>query len=111
MPDQTASRRERLRRRLKDEGVDGLLVSALTNVRYLTGFTGDSGSLLLTAGRSILISDGRFTTQIEQECPEVEAHIRPVGQPMPAGVADVVGGLGLKALAFESAILTVADHL
>jgi Xaa-Pro aminopeptidase len=57
-----------VRRRLRDAGVDGLLVMGVENVRYLTGFRGhDSWALVL--GRSVvLVTDSRYTEQAESEC-------------------------------------------
>jgi Xaa-Pro aminopeptidase len=109
--DRTNSRRERLARNFKADQIDALLISSATNVRYLTGFTGEDASLLLLKKRVILISDGRFTTQIAQECPALEVHVRAVGQPMMEAIAQVVGGLRINALGFESSTLTVAEHL
>ena len=57
-----------------------LLVTNFTNVTYLTGFTGDDSYLLVTPKQQIVISDPRYTTQFEEECPGVEAHIRPPGK-------------------------------
>ena len=47
--------------------------------------------LLVTRDRAVIVSDGRFTTQLEQECPGLEAQIRPVGQTLIEAVAEVVG--------------------
>jgi Xaa-Pro aminopeptidase len=105
----TARRREELAKTLRDGEADALLVSSETNIRYLTGFTGDSSTLLVKGDRSIVVSDGRYTTQLRQECPAVEAHIRPLGQAMTAAVAEVAGGLGVRRLAFEVEAVTVAD--
>src|SRR4051812_6977258 len=58
--DRTSQRRERVRRALKTDRVDALLVVSVSNVTYLTGFTGDSSALLLTRDRALVISDGRF---------------------------------------------------
>ncbi|MBX6316359.1 MAG: aminopeptidase P family protein [Isosphaeraceae bacterium] len=110
MPNRTAQRREQLRQTLPADQIDALLVSAASNVTYLTGFTGDSSTLLLTRDRDILISDGRYTIQLQQECPDLEIHIRPVGQLMIPGVAEVIGKLGLGRLGFEATALTVADY-
>ncbi len=66
------SRKEKLRQNFKSDDLQGLLVSSATNVAYLTGFTGDSSVLLVSRERELMISDGRFTTQIEQECPGLE---------------------------------------
>src|SRR3954470_15998761 len=97
----TSNRIEKLRKSLKADRGDALLVASVTNVSYLTGFTGDDSTFLLTAKRAIVISDGRYTTQLAEECPNLEIHIRPVGQPMTDGIAQVVGKLGLKKLALE----------
>jgi Xaa-Pro aminopeptidase len=107
--DRTPQRRDKLRRALKSEKIDGLLVSSVTNVSYLTGFSGDDSTFLLTPKRAIVISDGRYTTQLEEECEGLEIHIRPVGQPMTDGVAEVVGKLGMKHLALEADTATLAD--
>ncbi len=48
--------------------IDALLVSAPPNVRYLSGFTGDNGLLLVTPDSQILFTDPRFTIQAAEEC-------------------------------------------
>ncbi len=54
-----------------------MLVTNETNVRYLTGFTGDSTYLLLDVnGQATLLSDPRYEEQIEQQCPGLSAAIR-----------------------------------
>ncbi len=102
-------RLSKLRENFKPDELDGLLVSSATNVMYLTGFTGDSSVLVVGRERDIIISDGRFTTQIEQECPGLEAYIRPATQSLNQAIAQVTGSLGLGRLGFEAAILSVAD--
>lgn len=44
-----------------------IIVSNLNNIRYLSGFTGDTGKLLITANKSYIIVDGRFTEQAANE--------------------------------------------
>lgn len=61
-----------LQRRLGDTGA--LFVSEEKDVRYLTGFTGDSAYLLLTSGRIWFVTDGRYTEQARQEL-QIEAEI------------------------------------
>jgi Xaa-Pro aminopeptidase len=107
--DHTHSRREKLIGNLALDGVEGLLVSSVPNVRYLTGFTGDDSLFLLTHDRALIISDGRYATQIGQECSGLEAHIRPVGQTVIDAAADVIARLGVRRLAFEASVLTVSD--
>ena len=104
-----AQRRERLARTLPQEGVDLLLITNPVNVTYLSGFSGDSSYLLLGRELAILVSDGRFTEQIAEECPGLEFHIRPPTQPVVEAAAEVLGKLGARAVGFESGHVTVGD--
>jgi Xaa-Pro aminopeptidase len=107
--DYFAQRRERLRRQLADEGLDAFAVSAPVNVTYLTGFSGDTSVLVLTAARAILVSDPRYTGQIADECPGLETFIRPPTQKLPEAVAAALTGLGCRSVGFESAAVSVAE--
>lgn len=102
-------RRKQLARVLREEGVDALLISSVPNVTYLTGFTGDASHLLLGRDRAVLVSDFRFIEQIEQECPGLEAMIRPPTQTIHNAIAETARKLGLARIGFESSSLTVAD--
>ena len=57
------ARADRVRARLGDAGVDALLVTRLPNVRYLTGFTGSAGLVLVGADTLLLVTDGRYAEQ------------------------------------------------
>lgn len=105
-----ASRRARLAQPLPAEGVDALLITNPINVTYLTGFSGESSYLVLTRSRAVLVSDGRFTEQLAEECPGLEAVIRPPVKTLPEATAEVVRGLAPRAVGFESRHLTVAEH-
>jgi Xaa-Pro aminopeptidase len=104
-------RRQRLARQLKPLSVDALLVSNPVNVTYLTGFTGEASFLIVGRNRSLLVSDGRFTEQIAEECPGLDAHFRPPTTTTVPEVAKVLTDLGFRAVGFESTYLTVATHL
>ena len=66
-PLQFSSRLDRLRSRLEGSGIDGLLVTNLTNVRYLTGFTGSAAMLVVTSAGALLTTDGRYRTQSAEQ--------------------------------------------
>ena len=71
--EQLADRRRRAAIALADLGADGLLVTTLVNVRYLTGFTGSNGALLLGAdGTGTFLTDGRYKDQAIEEVPGVD---------------------------------------
>jgi len=100
-----SARRSRLIRSLKTAGVDALLVTGEANVRYLTGFTGDSTWLLASTKKTILISDTRYSTQLSDECPDLDVDIRDASRPMAQATADIVKAAKVGRLGFE------ADHL
>jgi Xaa-Pro aminopeptidase len=102
-----AQRRDKLRRSLKSAKLpDALLVSDVTNVTYLTGFTGDSSKLLLTPNQAILISDSRFTIQIAEECPDLKAEIRTSKYSADQFTAKIVNANRIQALCVEADDLT-----
>jgi len=57
----------RLRLRFSDLGADAFLVSHLPNVRYLCGFSGSAGILLVEGQKSTLFTDSRYTFQAAEE--------------------------------------------
>ncbi len=63
----TADRVERARRLLDETRLDALVVSCPENVRYLSGFTGSSGALLLAIDRLVLATDSRYAEQAAGE--------------------------------------------
>jgi len=66
-PDRRAERQVALRVAAEAEGLDGLLVTHLPNIRYLTGFTGSAALLLIRTDATILISDFRYAAQAPSE--------------------------------------------
>ena len=105
-----AKRRDKLRSKLRKEQVEALLVTNFFNVSYLTGFTGDDSYLLITAQEEFMLSDERYTTQLEEECPDVELVIRGPGTKMLESIKNTVAQAGVKQLGFESSSMTVALH-
>ena len=105
-----SARRDRLVRLLKKTGVDALLVNSESNVRYLTGFTGDSSWLYISKLKTILISDTRYETQIANECEGLDVVIRDARRTMSLAVSDIVSKAKPKNLGFEADYLTVQQH-
>ncbi len=97
-----ALRRRRLLRQLAKQELPALLVCDPANVRYLTGFTGEDSFLLLANKHAVVVSDARYTTQLERECPDLQLHIRHSGTTMAEAVAQVARSLRLKLLAVEA---------
>ncbi|MGQ0837407.1 aminopeptidase P family protein [Actinokineospora sp.] len=75
MAESHVRRRSALRTRLREQGLDALLVVDLLNLRYLTGFTGSNGALLVHAvdeDRTVFCTDGRYQDQSARQVPELE---------------------------------------
>ena len=58
-----AGRLDRLRAKLDDKGVEALLITNLTNVRYLTGFSGTNGQVLVTRSDALFFTDPRYAAR------------------------------------------------
>jgi Xaa-Pro aminopeptidase len=102
-PMDVAGRLERLRARLPGAGCEALLVTSLVNLRYLTGFSGSAGMLLVTSDRALLVTDGRYRDQSAEQLAAagVEATIE-IGRPPEQleaidGATRGLGPIGLEA--------------
>ena len=103
-----AARRDLLRAKARAAGLDAVLVTRLVNVRYLTGFTGSNGVLLVPAdGPDLLCTDGRYTVQAGAQAPDVELLIERASA---VATARRAGADGHRRLGFESHDVTVDLH-
>jgi Xaa-Pro aminopeptidase len=86
--------------------MDAMLVSDLINVRYLCGFTGSAGALLVYADDrpAVLVTDGRYRTQAAAQAPDLELAIERAGGSYLVGRA---ASTGVRRLGFESHVVTV----
>jgi Xaa-Pro aminopeptidase len=106
--DRRPDRQDALRRRLVDAGLGALAVSHPANIRYLTGFSGTAGLLLIGSERTVLLTDPRYRIQATDELNGVaEIEIEPVN--LWDRLKRVVAGLKLNAIGFERDHLTVRD--
>lgn len=105
--DRFALRRDKLRRTFAGEKIDALLVTNFTNVSYLTGFTGDDSYLLLTKQGQVVLSDARYTTQLEEECPGLELFIRNPGVDMLNAIEKTTASSKVATLGVEGDSMTV----
>lgn len=62
-----AARLDAARDELAARDLDAVVVSDSANLRYLTGFTGSAGQLVLTQGSAVLTTDGRYRDQAAEE--------------------------------------------
>lgn len=105
-----AARRRDLIRLLSEASVDALLVTNETNVSYLTGFTGDSSWLYVSKSKTIMLSDGRYTVQLQEQCPDLEILIRAVGVKITDSAAEVLDKNRAKLVGVEASSMSLASY-
>ncbi|GAB4440668.1 MAG: Xaa-Pro peptidase family protein [Anaerolineae bacterium] len=66
------TRLEKFRQLMAEQKIDGFLVTQPENRRYLSGFTGSSGILIITPERQAVATDSRYYEQVRQQCPDWE---------------------------------------
>jgi Xaa-Pro aminopeptidase len=99
-------RQQLLQRELSRLRLDTLLVTHLPNVRYLCGFTGSAGVLVLTTERAAFFTDGRYTAQARREVSGARVVITK-GAALPAAL-EWLRAARTRAIGFEAERLTVA---
>jgi Xaa-Pro aminopeptidase len=88
-----------LKKKLDELKIDGLLITDLTNVRYLSGFTGSSGFLIITKSDSIFVTDFRYQEQSRLEvkgCSVLIEHKERTKE-----IKDICDEYGIRKLGFE----------
>ncbi len=114
-----SSRLDRLRQKMTDAGLDGLLVSSPVedtfgnvgaNRRYLSGFTGSVGHLLITQDAAFIAVDFRYYEQAQREAPGFT--LFPASGSLLEWFASLMGEAKLtgKKLGFQASDITVATY-
>jgi len=107
--DRRPERRIALREAMLAAHLDAVLLTSLANIRYLTGFSGSSALVLLTARETLFITDFRYSTQVRDEVGDfARVAIEPAS--LWTGLWQLLPELaGVKIVGFESAHLLHRD--
>lgn len=109
MTDPRPRRLDQLRDKLRAQQVDGLLLSSLPNIRYLTGFSGTSALVLATTSDIFFITDFRYETQVASEIGDF-AKVRIESSSLWTGLWDFLPRLqSTEIVGFESSHLVHRD--
>jgi Xaa-Pro aminopeptidase len=101
-------RLERARARIEELGLAALLVSTPANRRWLSGFSGSAGTLLLAPEHALLATDSRYYEQVATQAPGWTL-VRANGE-LHEWWPELLAGLGGARVGFEPAGLTVETH-
>src|SRR5438445_5357314 len=85
---------------LEERQLDALLVSFSPNLRYLSGFTGSNGALLVLPDRQILFTDPRYRIRAARES---TCTLRISKAPLLQDVAAAIERIGVKRIGYEPA--------
>jgi Xaa-Pro aminopeptidase len=101
-------RRRVLSARLAELKIDGLLVSSSANVRYLTGYAGSNGILLVTKAESHFFTDPRYALEAARE---ITCRVHVEKKPLLIAALAVIKRKRLKKIGFESSWLRYEDYI
>ncbi|HBE80430.1 MAG TPA: hypothetical protein DDW65_22000 [Firmicutes bacterium] len=101
-------RLQKFRENLKNLNLDGVLISNSENSRYLSGFSGSSGVLLISADTAAIITDFRYWEQVSQEVKDFQLYKQ--GPNLWQSIVALVQKLHWTKIGFEAATLTYQDY-
>lgn len=101
-------RLKNLRAEFDKQNIDAVLIIKDVNVRYFSGFTGDSTALIVSRRDNILITDGRYDDQARLECPQFEIVKHETG--LMKMIAERLKELNLRNVGFEGDCLTFNQY-
>ena len=109
MSDRRSERVAALAAALRAAHLDGLLITSLPNIRYLTGFSGSSAIVVVSERDLLLVTDFRYATQVKEEVGD-PARVAIEAQSLWTGVWRQMADMtGLEVVGFESAYLVHRD--
>lgn len=99
-----------LRNRMAENDLDAFLVSDITNVRYLSGFTGSQGDawLFVTPSSTLLATDSRYWEQAERQCTDIK--LVKIITRLPDALPEILDRVPGERMGFEATRVSVADH-
>ena len=103
-----AARRSLLVERLAELEADAVLVTRLPNVRYLTGFSGSNGQLLVTPSGGTFFTDSRYEEQSRHEVPDIARTLYP--REFVGPFAEACRGSSIQRVVIEAAGMTFKTY-
>ncbi len=102
------SKLAKLRAEILAAGVDAMLITRPENRRYMSGFTGSAGTLVVSQAKAYLLTDFRYIEQATSQAPEFE--IVRIGEPGKDVLRDLVQADEIKTLGFEQDYVSYAEY-
>lgn len=97
---------EALKKSLEERNLDSAIIFKPESRRYLTGFTGSSGYVVITNNRNIFITDFRYVEQALKQCKDFEI----IEHTKDRTLYDILNGLKIEKLGYEDLFVTVSQY-
>ena len=102
-----SNRLQSLRQEIDEKGLDAVLISTPENRRYISGFTGSAGNLLISRDQAILATDFRYIEQAQGQAPQFQ--VLKVGNDW-SWLLEQLSQMKARKVGFESQYMTVATY-
>ncbi len=101
---------DRLRRQMEKKGLDAVLLTGLTSIRYFSDFTSEDATLVITMNKASLLTDFRYTIQAKEQSGE-RFDIVEVGRGQYIStITDLLNGDGCLNIGFEDETMSYANY-
>ncbi len=101
-------RLHKLRRKFAEKEIDAMFVTQSENRRYLSGFDGSAGFLIISAKKAVLATDFRYTEQAVAEAPDFE--ILRIANNINDWFPGLIREMGIKRPGFEAGDISYNFH-
>lgn len=97
-----------LQQSLREQGIEALLITGATNRKYITGFTGSAGYVIVTPDKAMLLTDFRYVEQAESQAIgfEIVKHDPKVA----VTIQRLLTELHIRVLSFEQDFMTYGNY-
>jgi len=97
-----------LRHRLAEKELDAIVITQPENRRYLSGFTGSDGALIISMEGAYLATDFRYYEQAQRQAPDFT--LVKIEDKFPPRLAELIAEIGARRVGFESTHVTVDQY-
>lgn len=97
-----------LRQKLAEQELEAIVITQPENRRYLSGFTGSDGALIISAEAAYLATDFRYYEQAQRQAPDFT--LAKIEDKFPPRLAELIAEIGARRVGFESTHVTVDQH-
>ncbi len=104
------NRIENLRKAIKEQNLDAMIIGSFANYRYLSGFSGSNAMLYISEDKLAVVTDFRYLEQVSMEAPSFECFDQG-SKGLFSTTVGIIKSEGAKRVGFESKHITYSDYL